>query len=79
MLVSLMDELEKIGANVALANLSMPSAAKPAPLVRGSGVTTALKPNTKPTNYSTMHTQTPPSAVGTADSSKSAAPPAVRS
>lgn len=78
MLAALMDELEKIAGNAALPGFADSAIGKPASISEGSKVTTTLKPQTKPTNYSVVHNQSPMAATGTADASKSAPPPPVR-
>ena len=75
-LVSFLDELDKIAANVAAADVS---GVKPAPIPSLSKtVSPAVKPQTKATNYATINTQAPMAASGVASGSKSVPPPPVR-
>ena len=75
-LVSFLDELSKIAANMAAADVS---GVKPASIPSlAKAVSPATKPQTKATNYATINTQAPMAASGVASSSKSVPPPPVR-
>jgi hypothetical protein len=74
MLASFEQELEKIGANIALGN---PAAlAKPVPLVSSRGPSPTA--TSKATNYTTVHTDARPAAANVAAGTKATPPPAVR-
>ena len=73
-LASFMDEMSKIAANVA-ASLSV---GKPATLAFGSKPSSAMKTELKPTNYTTVNTETRDTGYGTAEQIKATPPPPVR-
>ena len=79
MLASFLDELQKIGAaNVAAADAVYKGqniSAKPASSGTAIPKSTPKDPTAKSTNYSIVHSQTPPAAYGTAASTSKAVPP----
>lgn len=75
-LVSFLDELTKIAANMAVGDVS---GAKPAAIPSlAKSMSPATKPQTKATNYASINTQAPLAASGVTSGSKSIAPPPVR-
>jgi hypothetical protein len=77
-ITAFLDELEKIStSNVALQSIStnIGKPMSPASPVTPGG---KMKPITSTTNYTTVSNNQPMAATGTADGSKSMAPPAVR-
>jgi len=74
MLAGFIDEMGKIAANVA-ASLSV---GKPAPLSFGTKPSSAMNIETKPTNYTTVNTETRDMGYGPAEQVKATPPPPVR-
>jgi hypothetical protein len=83
MLASFQDELMKISAvsgNAFLAGISASASAigKPASIAAPAKAQGALKPITKPTNYTAVHNYPTTAATGAASGSKTVSPPPVR-
>jgi hypothetical protein len=79
MLAGFADEVEKIAGNVMSQSISTSNAAmRPAARSTGPKVPKALKVETKPQNYSVVHSQQPMAAQDSAAQAKSVPPPPVR-
>ena len=78
MLNAFNDELNKIAANVAFGQSSANIVAKPAATTIGPQVSTKVKTEVKPTNYTMVHNQVPEAASGLPSGEAAVPPPPVR-
>lgn len=74
MLEAFADELAKVAA----LNIAVPQPASPAKPPPSPGIKQGKNPVAKPTNYSVVHSVSPPAAFGAAAPAKSVPPPPVR-
>lgn len=74
MLEAFVDELEKVAA----LNMAVPQPASPAKPPPSPGIKQNKNPAAKPTNYSVVHSVSPPAAFGAAAPAKSTPPPPVQ-
>lgn len=74
MLSAFADELVKVAA----LNIAVPQPASPAKPPPTPGVKQGKNPVAKATNYSVVHSVSPPAAFGASSASKSIAPPPVQ-
>lgn len=68
------DELAKVAA----LNIAVPQPASPAKPPPSPGIKQGKNPAAKPTNYSVVHSVSPPAAFGASAPAKSAPPPPVQ-
>jgi hypothetical protein len=73
MLSAFADELAKVAA----LNIAVPQPASPAKPPPSPGIDMGKNPAAKPTNYSVVHSVSPPAAFGASSESKAAPPPPV--
>lgn len=74
MLAAFADELAKVAA----LNIAVPQPASPAKPPPSPGISQGKNPAAKPTNYSVVHSVSPPAAFGSAAPAKASSPPPVR-